>query len=169
MPLHGENRQRFVRKGFDRTVIGAGERAKPLPQPSDRLVVRAVDHKARAVQHMQQPCFCTDGMQAVNAADLAVAFDMLAQRAAEEDVEHLKPPADAENQQAAGKEIPHERKLARIARFVDIRRAGRQLPVAPGRDISPAGEEQRFCRGGLSHCLRACKAERGLIIFQGLR
>ena len=120
MPLHGKNRQIFVSDGLDRAVIRAGKNFKSRAQRIHRLMVRTVDDKSRAVQRAQEAAFGADRVQAVMSVDLAVAFDMLAQRAAEIDVEDLQPAANADDLTPGAKKIVDERKLARVAPLVDI-------------------------------------------------
>ena len=120
MPLHGKNRQIFVSDGLDRAVIRAGKNFKSRAQRIHRLMVRTVDDKSRAVQRAQEAAFGADRVQAVMSVDLAVVFDMLAQRAAEIDVEDLQPAADAEDRSSHAQKIVDERQFMLVARFVDV-------------------------------------------------
>ena len=109
--------------GLDRAVVRTGKDAKSLPQPPDGLMMRAVDREACAIQLAQKAGQGIDRVEAVGAVDLAMACDMLAQRAAEIDVEDLQPAANADDLTPSAKKIVDERKLTRVALLVDIRRA----------------------------------------------
>ena len=169
MPLHGKNRQIFVSDGLDRAVIRAGKNFKSRAQRIHRLMVRTVDDKSRAVQRAQEAAFGADRVQAVMSVDLAVAFDMLAQRAAEIDVEDLQPAANADDLTPGAKKIVDERKLARVAPLVDICRAVDRLTVKAGVHITPAGKQQsvralrHFGERGTG------QRERFFVIFQACR
>ena len=126
---------------LDRAVVRAGEDLKPRPQPPDSLMMRAVDRAARAVQLAQKPRRGVDRMQPVDAVNLAVPIDMLAQRAAEIDIEDLQPAADADDRFSRAQEVIDQRKLARVARFVKTFRAVQRLTVKARVHVAPAGQQ----------------------------
>ncbi len=169
MPLDGKNGQAFVRERLDHAVVRAGKAAQAAAQPVDRLMVRAVDDEARAIERAQQPCLRADGMQTVTALAPAVSADMLMQCAAEEDVDELQAAADPEHGQAAAQKILGQGELARVTGLVDIRRAVK-APAVPARVKVAAAHEQEdvglFGRSGGAH---AGQGERIFVIFQGYR
>ena len=122
-------------------VVEAG--AQPAAKPVDGLMVGAVDGKAFAVQMQQKRVVCACFVQAVPAADPAVSVDVLVQRAAEENIDELQTAADAEHRFAACGEKPDERKLTRIAAFVDVGGAGKHLTVEARMKVAAAGQQQR--------------------------
>ena len=169
MPLHGKNRQIFVSDGLDRAVIRAGKNFKSRAQRIHRLMVRTVDDKSRAVQRAQEAAFGADRVQAVMSVDLAVAFDMLAQRAAEIDVEDLQPAADAEDRSSHAQKIVDERQFMLVVRFVDVLCAIYRLSVKARVHIAPAGQQQNVRALRRFSEWRADERERIFVILQAYR
>ena len=155
--------------GLDRAVIRAGKNFKSRAQRIHRLMVRTVDDKSRAVQRAQEAAFGADRVQAVMSVDLAVAFDMLAQRAAEIDVEDLQPAANADDLTSGAKKIVDERKLARVAPLVDICRAVDRLTAKARMHITPAGQQQNVRALRRFGEWRADERERIFVILQAYR
>ena len=155
--------------GLERAVRRAGGGAEPCAQRIRRLMVRAVDEKVRAVQRAQKAAAGRDGVQAVAAVQLAVAANVLAQRAAEVDVEDLEPPADADDRLSGAQEKVDERKLARVALVVDVRRAVDRLAVEARVHVSAAGEQENVRRLDRFRGARADQRERVLVVFQAYR
>ena len=154
---------------LDRAVVRTGEDAKSLPQPPDGLMMRAVDREACAIQLAQKAGQGIDRVEAVGAVDLAMACDMLAQRAAEIDVEDLQPAANADDLTPGAKKIVDERKLTRVALLVDIRRAVDRLTVKARMHIAPAGKKQNVRALRRSGERGAGQRERFFVIFQACR
>ena len=169
MPLHGKNRQIFVSDGLDRAVIRAGKNFKSRAQRIHRLMVRTVDDKSRAVQRAQEAAFGADRVQAVMSVDLAVAFDMLAQRAAEIDVEELQAAADADDGLSRAQKFVNERKLAFVTRFIDISRAVDLLAIKARVNVAPAGQQKEIRLPWRFYASCADERERIFVIFQVYR
>ena len=155
--------------GLDRAVVRTGKDAKSLPQPPDGLMMRAVDREACAIQLAQKAGQGIDRVEAVGAVDPAMACDMLAQRAAEIDVEDLQPAANADDLTPGAKKIVDERKLARVAPLVDICRAVDRLTVKARVHITPAGKQQSVRALRRSGERGAGQRERFFVIFQAYR
>ena len=155
--------------GLDRAVVRTGKDAKSLPQPPDGLMMRAVDREACAIQLAQKAGQGIDRVEAVGAVDPAMACDMLAQRAAEIDVEDLQPAANADDLTSGAKKIVDERKLARVAPLVDICRAVDRLTVKARMHITPAGQQQNVRALRRFGEWRADERERIFVILQAYR
>ena len=158
-----------MRDRLDRAVGSAGEDLQPISQGFDGLMVRTVDDKSRAVQRAQEAAFGADRVQAVMSVDLAVAFDMLAQRAAEIDVEELQAAADADDGLSRAQKFINERKLAFVTRFINVRRAAERATVKARMNVAPAGQQEKICVLGRAYAFRAEERKCVLVIFQAYR
>ena len=155
--------------GLDRAVVRTGKDAKSLPQPPDGLMMRAVDREACAIQLAQKAGQGIDRVEAVGAVDLAMACDMLAQRAAEIDVEDLQPAADADDYLSRAQEVVNQRELTRVACFVEIFRAVQRLTVKARVHVAPAGQQQNVRVLRRFGERRTDQRERIFVIFQAYR
>ncbi len=158
-----------MRDRLDRAVGSAGKDLQPLTQGFDGLVVRAVDREARAVQRTQQSRCGVDGMQPVNAVNLTVALDVLTQRAAKIDVEELQAAADADGGLSRTQKFVNERKLAFVARFINVRRAAERAAIKARVNVAPAGQQKEIRLPGRFRASCADERERIFVIFQAYR
>ena len=154
---------------LDRAVVCAGQDPKPCPQPPDCLMVRAVDRETRPVQLTKKAGCGINRVEAVSAVDLAMACDLLAQRAAEIDIEDLQPAANADDRLPRAQKCIDERELALIARFVKICRTVDRLTVKARVYITPAGQQQNVRALRRFGKRRTDQSERVLVIFQAYR
>ena len=142
MPLYGKNGKRIVADCLDRPVVcplyGTQARAKPV----NRLMVRAVDKTASAVERAEKRVIRVCAVHLINAMLLGVSGDVLMQRAAEIDVEELEPAADAENRPALGGKGSGQRELGGVPHLINAVCAAACLPVMPRVNITAAGQQQ---------------------------
>ena len=155
--------------GLDRAVVRAGEDLESCPQPPDSLMMRAVDRAARAIQRAQKTRRGVDFVQPVAAIDLAVPLDVLAQRAAEVDVEDLQPAADTDDLLSRAQEVADQHELARVARFIEAFRAVQRLTVRARVHVAPAGQQQNVRILRRFGERRTDERERIFVIFQAYR
>ena len=126
MPLHPEHVRRAL--DFDRldgAVFGPPDRAGPVAQPLDGLMVQCVDSERRAAQRGGDAALGieTDVVNRLVVRVVArVDGHVLHERAAQRDVEHLDAAAYAERRLVAFDERSAERDLGVVA--AGIERAG---------------------------------------------
>ena len=140
--------------GLHRAVVGPLDDSKPVAEPVDRLVVRAVDRETLAVERDQQGI---DGMRAVEeivVALVAVAGDILVQRAAQEDVDQLAAAADAEDRPLLRQKELEQLALPAVPLSVD----------ADGAEVSPPpGSRSPAQSAGSSRTISAPSASSALM------
>ena len=143
------------------------------PQPSGGLMVRAVHAEPLAVQPLQERVAGAHRMHVIaciTERDVARRIgNILNQVAAERDVEHLMPAADAEDRPPACEEAADERELVAVAAVVDAAARGVFLPVEGGVHIGAAGQEQAAAALGVGgvhgeYGLRAAGGECGRVV-----
>ena len=128
-------------------------------------MVGAVDGKAAAIERAQQHIVCPHEMDAVNAVDLAVVINVLAQCAAEGDVDELRPAADAENGLTRVEEAAIQCEFVFVPIFIHIIGAMHGLAVEPRVNVSTAGQQQGVAvRGLIAHDFRAQRGKGGDIV-----
>ena len=167
MPLDGEDGLCFVAYCFHRSILCPCDHLQSLAGTVDGLMVRAVGDEALAVEPAEHRVVGAHCVDAVGAADLVMAADVLAQRAAEGNVDELRPTADAEDGPAGVIETAKECKLVLVARLVDLRRSAELLTVEARVDIPAAGEQQRVTAIGLIALDR--RAQRFQRVYVGLK
>ena len=158
-----------MRDRLDRAVGSTGEDLQPLAQGFDGLMVGAVDREARAVQRAQQAGRCMDDVQAVAAAHLGVAQNVPVQRAAERNVDELQAAADADDGLSLTQKFVNERKLAYVARFINVRRTTDCAAVKARVNVAPAGKQKEIRLPGRFRASCADERERIFVIFQAYR
>ena len=169
VPLHGEDGQRFMCDRLDRAVGSASEDLQSFAQGFDGLMVGAVDREARAIQCAQQARRGMNDVQAVAAALLGVAQNVPVKRAAEKDIDELQAAADADDGLSPAQKFVNERKLAFVARFINVRRAADRAAVKTRVDVAPAGKQQNVRVLRRFGERRADQRERIFVIFQAYR
>ena len=100
VPLYTEQRCGFVQQCLDRPVLRPCGGVQTGCNDIHRLMVIAVDH-GRSPGQCRKP-----GDAAHPVAAIAVAFDVLPERAAQKDIDCLYPAADPEDGFAAAEERP---------------------------------------------------------------
>lgn len=148
MPLDGDDGQRDVHDALDHAVRRAADCGKAAAEPVDRLMMRGIDGRAGTVQLKEEVAAVQPAV--VDAVHLVALFplvqgggvDVLADRAAQMNVDELKPFADPEH----GLFLRHKKgeglKLQDIQLGVDAARAVILLSEKDRRDVAAAGQQQ---------------------------
>src|SRR5450759_2280064 len=122
--LHGDDETVVGLDTLDCPVLAAGGLLQAVRQPLDRLVVEAVDADlvlARRLAKLRRRVDL-DGVGQVAAAERAnfVTLQVLNQRAAHRDIDHLLPAADAEHRNLPFAGLAEQRQLGRVELRVGI-------------------------------------------------
>ena len=139
VPLHAEDPAAGQLDGLDRAVLGPAGHDEAVAEPVDRLVVhRVADRGLLADGDRGQRA----GRQAHLVVDEPVLVDVLHQRAAERDVEHLVAAADGEQREAELDRRPGHGQVERIVVGIDLADPGVDLrrAVAVRVDVGSAGQ-----------------------------
>jgi hypothetical protein len=127
MPLHGNDLPAWVFIALDQTVLGVNARQQSFGENLDALAVDAVHGKGVASENrLQFPARGDDrmGQRITRRVGTVVVLpvlgvQILGQRAAQIDIDHLESTADAENGQAARQCGIHQAPFHGVARLVD--------------------------------------------------
>ena len=131
-------------------------------------MVCAVDREACTVKRTEKRIIGMRFMQPVGTIDLTVSLDVLAQRAAEGDVDDLKTAANAEDGGAPRSKCAREGELAQVAHLVNIRGVRYRLSVKARVDVTAAREQQGVGCFGRIRCRKTEQSERGEVVWKRL-